>query len=325
MDDQNKSVNERWAPGAEPAERGYATDPQFTSGEYAGDQRGAEAPRADEDPTRRTRELRSEIDRTRGEMSETIDAIQDRLSPRNVVSRAADSVKEATVGRVRQMAHTVHDRMPSSGNEWGGGFIDRVRDNPVPAAIAAVSLAWLAFGGRRQPRQQFGPAIYGSTRDGQAFIRETRIATPDEFGVGEDSGNAWSSVGQYAEDATRRTQQSVEAAGERIQETMSRAGDRMREATWDARHRAQRLQNQNPLAAGALAAAVGLAIGLAIPESDRENELMGPARDSLVDRGREAARNAAERVQDVANDVQRVAGKAVDAASPDRQSPDVAP
>src|SRR3954469_308491 len=41
----------------------------------------------------RTREIRAEIEQTRGELSETVNAIQDRLRPGNIASNAADSVK----------------------------------------------------------------------------------------------------------------------------------------------------------------------------------------------------------------------------------------
>jgi len=59
------------------------------------------------------------------------------------------------------------------------------------------------------------------------------------------------------------------------------------------------------------AAAVGLAIGLSIPETERENEMLGEVRDSMIDRGKDAVRTAAERVQNAAGEVQRVAGDAL--------------
>lgn len=41
----------------------------------------------------RTREIRAEIEQTRGEMTETVNAIQDRLRPSNMAANAAESVK----------------------------------------------------------------------------------------------------------------------------------------------------------------------------------------------------------------------------------------
>ena len=48
-------------------------------------------------------EIRSQIEQTRAEMSDTIDAIQSRLSPKRVLADAKDSVTEATVGRVKRL------------------------------------------------------------------------------------------------------------------------------------------------------------------------------------------------------------------------------
>jgi ElaB/YqjD/DUF883 family membrane-anchored ribosome-binding protein len=69
----------------------------------------------------------------------------------------------------------------------------------------------------------------------------------------------------------------------------------------------------NPLVAGAMAAALGLAAGLLLPETDRERELMGDARERLKDRAEESARRAASKARDVARDTASAsAKKAVD-------------
>ena len=324
MDDQNKGMKERWSPASTTPERGYANDPGYSTGDYGtarpfGDDRpygedrlqGEDlgASRSDDaaDTDRRTREIRSDIDRTRDQMSGTIDAIQDRLSPRNVVSRAAEGVREATVGRVRDMAHNVQDRMPHMGRSTSGdGFMDRVRDNPVPAAIAAASLAWLAFGGRRDRHNDRSRAIYGSTRGGEAFVRETRIDLDD---VEERPVFRTARGGQ--------SYSSGEQAGEWSTSGMPDAARRMRYAGTNAGHRAKRAAEQNPLAAGAVAAAIGLAIGLMIPETEPENRVMGEARDSLMEKGRETVRDAAEKVKETAGEVQKVATRAIGATDTD--------
>jgi hypothetical protein len=292
MDDQNKSMKKRSAGAPQSRERGYTTESEYGSGEYATPPH-AEAP---EQGDTRAREIRSEIDRTRDDMSETIDAIQDRLNPRNVAARAAANVREATVGTVRQMAHNVKDRMPSIGDAYSnGGILDRIRENPVPAAIAAASLAWIAFGGRRRSHpHEFGRAIYGSTRGGEAYVRETRIDMGDEST--ESSGWASGGAGESG-----KARESVH---------------RQRRQVGAMQRRARSIADESPFATGAIAAAVGLAIGLAIPETRREHELMGEAKEALMERGRETVRDAAGRVQDAATQVQRVAGEALTATRP---------
>jgi Protein of unknown function (DUF3618) len=287
MDDQNPRLKDQWADPSRIQERAYA---------------------AEEPPTeRRTAEIRSDIEQTRADMSETIEAIQDRLRPSNLVSQATDTVREATVGKVKQVAESARSSLRPRGynSDYSSGsnaVVDRIRENPIPAALALASVAWIAFSGNRRTRRRTSPAIYGSTRNGEAYVRETVISDDmedenwsDEPSVGRRSGALASGVTDRVRGATAR----------------------MRYATTGTRDGLQRVARDNPLAAGAIAAAVGLTIGLALPETERENELMGEARDTVVNRAKDAARGAAERVQDTAKRVQDVAADAARSVTSD--------
>jgi hypothetical protein len=169
MDDENTGLNEGWGNPAAPRERAYAAQ--------------------DQPPERRTEEIRSDIEQTRAELSETVDAIQDRLRPANLVSQARDTVREATVGKVKQMAENARSSLRSGGygSDYGDytdgdSVIDRIRANPIPAALAVASVAWIAFKGKDRSHRRTSPAIYGSTRDGEAFVRETVISEDVEDG-----------------------------------------------------------------------------------------------------------------------------------------------
>jgi hypothetical protein len=298
MDNQNKSVNERWARGDEPGERGYATDPGFASTteysetEYAVDRRAADTPLGDEADAQRTAEIRKDIDRTRADMGETLDAIQDRLRPGNIVSRAAQSAKETATEKVRQIGQTFQGgglsgmRSDIRGNN---ALVERVRENPIPAAIAAASLAWLVFGGRTHRGPHQGNAFYRAAGDREPYAGETRSGLNTRIDQSAEGG--W--TGQ-------------------MQQVVGQTTSQLSDTAQDVRHRGRRLANENPVAAGMLAAVAGLAIGLMLPETERENELMGDARDSLIDRGRQTVTDAAQQVQRVASDVteaaKRIAG-----------------
>ena len=83
---------------------------------YGERDRRTESP--DEAATTRTREIRAEIAQTRGELSETVDAIQDRLRPANLASQAASSVKEAALDKAHEVAESEHEKQ---GDEPLGG------------------------------------------------------------------------------------------------------------------------------------------------------------------------------------------------------------
>ena len=97
-------------------------------------------------PADNPEQIRMQIEQTRDDMSETIDAIQERLSPRNLVEQAKDSVREATVGKVKEMAHNVSDTasgVADSTMEAAGDIAERVKDNPWPAVAVGLGAAWL--------------------------------------------------------------------------------------------------------------------------------------------------------------------------------------
>lgn len=87
-----------------------------------------------------TTELRAQIERTRAEMSHTIDAIQERLSPARLLSDAKQSVRDATVGRVKQLAATMTVSGSTDRSFDAKRVAYAVRTNPMPFAIAGIAV-----------------------------------------------------------------------------------------------------------------------------------------------------------------------------------------
>ena len=91
-------------------------------------------PPAASPPSASTDELRARIHETRAEMSQTINAIQERLSPDHLVSETKDAIKDATVGRARQVAQGASRAADIARDslENPGRVVQRVKANPVP-------------------------------------------------------------------------------------------------------------------------------------------------------------------------------------------------
>ena len=119
----------------------------------------------DEDATQQTEEIRAEIEQTRAEMSQTIDAIQDRLRPERLmdeakeqvtervqegVEQAKEAVRDATIGRVEDMVRNVGD----TASDTRYTIVETVRANPLPAALAAIGLGWLFMNRRSAPARR---------------------------------------------------------------------------------------------------------------------------------------------------------------------------
>jgi len=330
------------APG-EPADRAPANDTGA----------GLETAAA-EDPE----QIRMQIEQTRDEMSETIDAIQERLNPRNLVAQAKDSVREATVGKVKEMAHNVSDTasgmadstMEAAGdlagrvkdNPWpavavglgaawfllrngngssrrypagyapspatnryrgaqDGGMIEVLRSNPLPTALAGLGLGMLAMKGREASRTAFPPGRASSWRR----PADQTTSYDSQYGarragdqVGESFGRAKQAVSDAAGHAQEVASESFEAAQQRVSQLSTQARDYSEE-----------LLDRNPLLLGAAALLAGAAIGLSLPETEPENQFMGSARETLVERAQEAAHAAVEKVKDVAGEAAQNLGQ----------------
>ena len=67
--------------------------------------------------------------------------------------------------------------------------------------------------------------------------------------------------------------------------------------------RVESMVHEYPVAVGAAAFIIGASLGLAVPETERENEMLGEARDSAVEKAQAAASNVVGQVKEAAADV----------------------
>jgi len=297
-----------------------------------------------------TLELRHGIERTRADMSATIDAIQEQLNPQHIAEQVREqvrhqfdeakaTVRDATLGKAEAIMRDAGDTM----NEARYSLMDTVRQNPIPAAMVGIGLGWLFMNrGGGRPRHV---VRYDERYRGRMAYAPSHPAYPDEAmtmyptGRREDDGmlaRGQRRVGETAQraqeatgEAVSRAQDAVGSAAHRVQDAAGEAASRVQDAAEGAAHRVQdmtgtvasqtayqtrraedRLRQalrENPLGVGAVALAIGTAVGLAIPETERERQLMGEARDSLVERAQEAAAETLDKVQQVAGDVMQTA------------------
>jgi len=322
-----------------------------------------------------TGQIRRDIEQTRRDMSETIEALEEKLRPARLAADATERMKTAAKEKVRDMADTASEaaqevskytrdaadtvtstlrqnpipavlvgigaawwlmtqnqgrrtsadthrwrdgdrrregqrsrydisqdnRLRSYGSragrgEWNEerGIIDRLVTNPIPTALATAGLTWLVLSSRAEPYQS-----------------DALWQTPDrpiDRGPGAAQGErteqgTLETVMESAEQLTGRTKQyasEVASKAERYADDMTSA---VRTIGGQAQNRLQRLMSTNPFLVGVGAMAVGAAIGAMAPETDSENEWMGEARETVLDRAEDMARMAASRVQDAASEM----------------------
>jgi ElaB/YqjD/DUF883 family membrane-anchored ribosome-binding protein len=256
---------------------------------------------------------RIEIERTRADMGEKVDAIQQRLSPENLKEQAKDRVKEATVGKAQ---------------ETGSGIVDAIKANPLPAALTGIGLGWLLMNARQQnsSRSSYGNEAYRDAVHVEGYppgeYAPTTYGYPPRY---EEQGTGGSSADQALGNARDKAGDTAGQVQDKAGELASRAQDGASQLSDQTRNQARRLSDQaryqarragggvqrmlreNPLTVGTLAVGVGAAIGLAIPETGKEHEVMGEARDTVVDRVQEKAQETQQKVQKVAEQAQSAA------------------
>lgn len=241
---------------------------------------------------RSSEEIESDIERTRAEVSSTLDAIQQKLTPGQLIDQAVSYARTS---------------LPA---DFGANLGNAVRDNPLPVALVGIGLAWLMASGRNADglaRQRRRIAV----REDMHAASYPARAHPDEHHDGT-AHRAASKIGE----AGREMKDKVSNLGHRIGDSTSSAANRAREMGQGARarigefsERSQRsyyrtkdsvshIVEEQPLLIGALGLAVGTLLGAALPRTQREDEMMGEARDDLMGRAKDTLREQTTHVKE---------------------------
>lgn len=274
-----------------------------------------------------------DIERTRAEMSETIDAIKEKLSPQNLVEQAKESVREATIGKAEEVVGNAMDsargamesarevvsdavsEASDTAKGVGSVIVETIKENPVPAALIGIGIGWLYMNAQKQgaPRRYPGDYAYLPRYEEGSSVRETLGHAKDK--VGDAAGQVQDKVGQVAGQVQDKAGQVAGQVQEKAGQTVSQVREKAGQLTDQAQERAQaavgsleQMVEENPLSVGAMALLLGAAVGLAVPETRKENQLMGEARERLVSQ-------AGEKAQDVVDKAKSVAQEAVSAAT----------
>ena len=249
-------------------------------------------------------QIRAEIEDTRAEMSQTINEIQERLSPENVMDQVKEKVREATIGKVERVmnrvgetisevaepAREVVSRAGTAIKETGRSAGDVVWRNPIPVGLIGLGLGILAMRAFRGNGGHYDEMQRSSSR-----LRRQSLAGGDtEYEYGWDrsehmSGGSFNRVKETASQLAHRSTDAINDLGTKAKDTASSLGTRCGQ-----------LLRQNPIACGAVAVAAGTAIGLMLPTTQFENEYIGETSEKLMDKAQGVAREAIDKVQSAA-------------------------
>jgi len=258
-----------------------------------------------------TERIKADIEDTRAELGQTLNEIQERLSPEHLMGQVKETVREATIGKVEKVMEQINekisnvaepaiDAMGRAGEklkETGSSLSNTVRQNPIPFALIGLGLGMFIV---RRVRNADGGTMRSRSYESD---REPGygMATPGYAGMGRQYATSGEYAGsrQYS-GAFRQVKNTASGLMHGTAETVSSVGHQAKEGAVRAGRGLQRMLNENPLAVGAAAVAVGAAVGLALPGTQIEHEYMGEASEKLVDRAQQVARDAMDRVKSAA-------------------------
>jgi len=223
--------------------------------------------------------LEQEINAKREHISDLVDALEQRLSPGQMVDRVLAYAK-------------------GNGGEFFQNLGTTLKNNPVPATLTVLGLAWLGLNQNRPFNP--GPAHHGP-------------------GLGEKLGDAVDTVkgafaqaGEAVHDASQKVRMKAHDMRDRASElgggardSMGASADTLRHSAHKATDQAAALKGQfdhllqeQPLVLAALGIALGAALGAALPGTRKEDQLMGASSDRLTDtlkaKGREVKASVEE-------------------------------
>lgn len=242
------------------------------------------------------KQLRAEIEDTRAEMSQTINEIQERLSPEHLMGQVKETVREATIGKVERVMETISEateparqamgRAGTAIKETGKTVGESMWRNPIPVALIGLGVGMLVMRNLRgngsdvprTSRRLPGDYESGNVRYGEPYGREY-----------DESGGTLHNVKETASDLAHRSTEALNSLTTKAKDRASDLGTRLGE-----------VMRENPLAVGAVAVAAGTAVGLMLPATRIESEYIGEASERLVDKAQEVARGAIDKVQNAA-------------------------
>jgi hypothetical protein len=276
----------------------------------------------------RSGQIKADIDNTRDRIDQTLDALGNKLRPKNLIEEAFEyfSGGEATGGQ----------QVRSTAQKLGVTLWHQVQEHPMPSLLIGAGVAWL-FSEQRRSRAYYGPQPasisshsggVGESISGAAHSLGARVSEVTHSGKEGLQGMAHSGkesleglahsgkekmgemVGGMEEKARELRDMGAEQVG-MIKEKASRLGAQTREqasaALRSSEARFSQTLEEYPLAMGVGFLALGVLAGLALPHTRIEDDALGTRSDQLKDQVK-------SKTQDIVGTAEKVAMAAGSAA-----------
>jgi hypothetical protein len=247
---------------------------------------------SDYDANKPLSEIEEDISRTRAELGETLDALERRLAPRQLLEKGVDMLRGSLDGNLDRVGETL-------------------RANPIPLALIGAGIGWLLL----SHRDGVAAAVQDTSDHAAGLAHRIRHAADASVAAAEAAydyarpkiGETVERTARYASGVKSRAEHAAQAAGGYAHQAGHYAEEAGRQLH-NARDQVSRAMDDHPLAVGVIALAAGAALALLLPSSRVEDRYLGQTRDRVLDEARDRGLEALTRAEEIA-------GAAADAAS----------
>lgn len=167
-------------------------------------------------------QIQRRIDRTRGAMDETIDAIGERLNPRRLVDQVIDSFSGST-------AKSAASGLGDAASDFAQQLGKQVRRNPTATLLVGAGLAWMAFSDRSEddvddidaarrplPRRRSLQDRYVVDPEGYEWDEDLDFENSPDYELEEYELYETEQVGNESPDGPSKTSKAASKAGSKI-------------------------------------------------------------------------------------------------------------
>lgn len=215
-------------------------------------------------------ELEREIDQKRADIGNIVHALENKLSPGELIDTALGYVK-------------------GGGGEFFSNLSNTVKANPVPTVLTSIGLIWMMAGQNRQPHSNVTVAGYSGSSSGPS-MGDKLSAKAD--GLKQQGAGMMDKASQV----TSSVSESLGNVRSRASDSTRHASQKLRSGADSARGGFNQLLQEQPLALGAIGIALGALLAAAIPPTRREDETLGEASDRVTDQLRHKAEEGYQKV-----------------------------
>ena len=208
--------------------------------------------------TKSSEEVEREVEATRGQIDRTVEALKDKMQPKELFDEAT---------RI----------MGGASNKALTTVVEQARENPIPIALIGVGIAWWALSQKKRSSYDpySGAGYYetyeGYEEDGSLKRKITRRVSGAVDVAKTKLSTAKERVSGAVDSARTSAADGTFQAKGRVSQFTSEAQMRADEVRRRAQARVQETMDTEPLILGAIGLAVGAAIGASIPATRTEN------------------------------------------------------